>query len=178
MSRAVDNPYESPGADTQASVREDNGSRAVRRFRMVFLTLLIPALYNYWEFDAEAIGQGGFAMSQRILFRATNILGFVLGGLLLWRYGVPILEKISNGLRARWAPAVSGEVWRGVLYRAITRAFYLAVPGAALWAIWVFCIYELQLNFTAISILIGFPAHVLGAAVYLPLLVKWFQLAK
>ena len=40
---------------------------------------------------------------------------------------------------------------------------------------WVFGFYEMQMNFYVLSWLIGIPAHILGACVYIPLIYGWYR---
>jgi hypothetical protein len=68
--------------------------------------------------------------------------------------------------------------WLDALHKQLTWAPYLALPGAALWAIWVFGVYQLHVDFRLLSWAVGVPAHLLAACLYVPLLYAWYQLSR
>jgi hypothetical protein len=173
----TENPYESPrcmGETTSEplSLR----MQATRSLRILELVLLVPALYNYWEFDAHAVSRLPGLLARDC--RAANLLGFVVGGALVWFVGMPTLEGIARLLRIVFAGSTDGTAWQEVLYRSFQRTTRLAVGGAALWVIWVFGFYEMRSDFYTISWAVGVPAHVLAACWYVPLIYRWCRLAE
>jgi hypothetical protein len=174
----IENPYQSPQfwgetVNAEPSLRK----RARRAFRVATLVLLIPAVYNYWAFDAHAIASSGLPSELASVYRTIDILGFVVGGTLIWLLGVPILEAIARLLRVLFANGTDRAAWQDILYRSLNWAAFLAIPGAALWAIWVFGFYQMKVDFYAISWAVGVPAHLLAACWYLPLIRGWYRLA-
>jgi len=172
----TDNPYQSPSSSGK-SVSADSSlrRRAQRSFRVTALILLLPAVYNYWAFASRAMPSLPADIAS--FCRTVNILGFVIGGALIWFLGVPTLEAIARLLRIAVANGTDRTAWEEVLYRSLTWTVYLAIPGAALWMIWVFGFYQLHSDFRTISWAIGVPAHLLGACWYVPLIYRWYRLA-
>jgi hypothetical protein len=172
----IDNPYESPklfGDSTSAASQER--VQGQRSFRTTAFVLFLPAIYNYWAFDAGEVSRLPDDLAN--LCRTANILGLVVGGVLIWFLGLPSLELLSRFLRGVFAGGTDHVAWQGILYRSLSLTPYLAVPGAALWAIWVFCFYQLNTDFYVISWSVGIPAHLLGACWYVPLIYRWYRLA-
>jgi hypothetical protein len=138
--------------------------------------LLIPALYNYWAFDALAVSPLSADLAR--LFRTLNLLGLAFAFALIWLFGLVALERIAGLVRRVFANEIDRDQWLAVLHKRLTRAPYLAIPGAALWGIWVFGFYDLRIGFQTISWSVGVPAHLLAACLYLPLIHDWYQLAR
>ncbi|MCA9193504.1 MAG: hypothetical protein KDB03_17150 [Planctomycetales bacterium] len=103
--------------------------RAQKCLRAVLLLLLIPAIYNYVEFDMEAIGSQQLPGFVPHLFRSVNILGMVVGTLLIWKVGLRILEIFALGIRTFVGRRIEFTAWMDVFYGSITNAVWLAVPG-------------------------------------------------
>jgi hypothetical protein len=165
----TDNPYESPKWLGESPITSTSLQlQATRLFRTLALVLLVPAFYNYWEFDVHVVSQLPDILAP--LCRFANILGFVVGGLLVWFLGMPTLERISRLLRIVFAGGADRATWQEVLYRSFNRTTYLAVGGAALWILWVFGYYEMRSDFYTISWAVGVPAHLLAACWYVPLI--------
>jgi hypothetical protein len=138
--------------------------------------LLIPALYNYWAFDALAVSPLPADLAR--LFRTFYLLGMAIAFALIWLVALPGLEVIARLARIVFAREIEPAAWLEVLHKKLTAAPYLAIPGAALWAIWVFGIYQMHLDFHSLSWAVGVPAHILAACLYLPLLFAWYQLSR
>jgi hypothetical protein len=148
--------------------------QATRSFRALAFVLLLPAVYNYWEFDVHAVSH--LPSFDAVICRTINILGFVVGVVLVWYFGMPVLEGISRLLRILFAGGTDSTAWQEVFYQSCARAPYLAIGGAALWFLWVFAFYEIRINFFLISWAVGIPAHVLAACWYVPLIYRWYRL--
>jgi hypothetical protein len=174
----IENPYQSPQfsgetANTESSLRK----RARLSFRIAILVLLIPAVYNYWAYDAHAVASSRLPSDLATLCRTVEVLGFVVAGTLIWFLGLPILEAIAQLVRILFANGADRTAWQDILYRSLSWAAFLAVPGAALWGMWVFGFYQMDVDFYTISWAIGVPAHLLAACWYLPLMHGWYRLA-
>ncbi len=169
------NPYQSPTTYDRA-VSWPAREQALWRFRMAFLVLLVGALWNYCAFDAIATEDmpAGFALVMRVI----NTLAFIGGSLLIWFLALPFLEGIAAIVRNLAARHTDPQAWNEVLYRALNRTLLLAIPGSLLWIVWVWGFYLAQVDFFVISWAIGVPAHLLGACLYVPLLVGWYRLAR
>lgn len=172
------NPYQppssSPATETDFAALRAIARQAVRRSLLI---LSVPAFYNYCAFDAQAIVGAGTPPGLALLYRAANLLGSVVGGALVWFLGLPLIELFSHGLRLLVARTADASVWNRTLYEALRRSPYLAVPGAVLWAVWVFGFYQLRIDIVTISWVVGVPAHLLAAALYFPLICRWCRLA-
>lgn len=172
----TENPYESPRHMGETAISPTPLQvQATRWFRALVLVLLLPAVYNYWEFDAYVVSH--FPKQIAGNPRSANVLGLVIGVALLWFFGMPTLETLARFVRIVFAGGTDQAAWQEVLYRSLKRALYLAVGGAVLWSIWVFGFYEMKSDFYAISWAVGVPAHVLGACWYVPLIHRWYRLA-
>jgi len=171
------NPYESPksyGETTTAlpTLRK----QATRSLHALTLVLLLPAAYNYWEFDLQVVSRLPEDFARQC--RSANIVGFVGGGVLAWFLGMPALEVFSDVVRMVFSRTTDRTAWQAVLYRALNRAPYFASVGAVLWGSWVFAFYERKGDFYAISWAVGIPAHLLAAFWYVPLFYQWYQLSQ
>ena len=173
------NPYQSPkSAFEEPAVTGGRRRRALWMLRAVFVILLLPAIYNYCCFESRQFARFGIGLHSRSLIRTINVLAFLICGALICFAGLPVLESISGLIRMLFAPKTDSGAWKDVLYASLERAVLLSIPGAVLWAIWVFGFYQLNADFMTISYAIGIPAHILGACFYLPLLHGWYKLAR
>jgi hypothetical protein len=171
----TENPYQSPSFPGETVAAESRLRRQARRsFRVAALILFLPAAYNYWAFDAYAVGRLPGDDAQ--LSRTLNMLGLVMVAALIWHLGLPGLEALARLLRTVFARGTDRTAWEEALYRSLGWAVYLAIPGAVLWTIWVFAFYRLHADFHALSWAIGVPAHLLGACWYVPLIYRWYRL--
>lgn len=175
----IENPYQSPDASSETvnagpCLREQAG----RSFRIATLVLLIPAVYNYWAFDAYVIGSSRLPSDLANLCRLLNVLGFIVGGSLIWFLGVPLLETSARLIRTVFANGTDRTAWLETLYRSLNWSAFLAIPGAVLWMIWVFVFYQKNMDLYTISWAVGIPAHLLAACLYLPLILGWYRLAR
>lgn len=62
------------------------------------------------------------------------------------------------------------------LYATFIRSAPYAVAGAILWGIWVFGFYQAKVDFMVLSVPVGILAHGLAAALYLPLIYRWYRI--
>lgn len=63
-------------------------------------------------------------------------------------------------------------------YRSLNSLICVAIPDAALWMVWVFGFYHMHSDFYTISWAVGAPAHLLAACWYVPLVHRWYRLAR
>lgn len=174
-----ENPYQSPQlSDESGDTEPDLRKRARLYFRLAASVLLIPAVYNYWAFDAHAIASGRLPSDLTTFYRTVNVVAFVIGVTLIWLLGLPILQAIAGSLHILFAKGTDRAAWQAALYRSLNGAVVLAIPGAALWAIWVFAFYQVGVNFYTISWAIGVPAHLLAACWYVPLIHCWYRMTE
>jgi hypothetical protein len=173
------NPYQSSVVDADVTVEETELRRRARvHLRFVFLILLMPAIYNYVQFDRAYIADGGLGAATETMYRSVNLIGMALFAVLIWRATLPLLERIADFVRRSFAGNADRASWNSPLYAAIKSAVFLAIPGSILWFIWIVGFYELGLNFTVISYTVGIPGHVIGACFYVPLVYRWYMLTQ
>ena len=173
----TENPYEPPKSQTRLRYAESRLKKQARlSLRLAATILFLPAIYNYWEFDAQEVSPLPDDLAK--LCRAVNILGIAVSAVVIWFLRLPVLEALARLLRALFASATDRSTWEDVLYQSMPRMIYLAVPGAALWTFWVFAIYQRDSDFHTISWAVGIPAHLLAACWYVPLLHRWYRLAQ
>lgn len=172
------NPYEPPRSPPEPEAAAPSRDSARRQFRTLFFILCIPALYNFVKFDIYILQASQLPGPVESLFRSTNIFAFALGGGLIWAYGFALVEWIAGVLRYWFAPETDAEAWKETLYASVPSTIYLGVLGAILWAIWVFGFYTLRIPFMVISQPVGVLAHLLAALWYLPLIYRWWRLAR
>jgi hypothetical protein len=172
-----ENPYQSPECPAGAA-RTESGlrKRARRSLHVAVVMLLVPALYNYWAFDALTVSPLPADLVR--LFRTLNLLGLVFAFALVWLFGLAALELMARLVRTVLARETIESEWLAVLHKTVSWAPYLAIPGAALWGIWVFGFYQMRINYQSLSWVVGVPAHLLAACWYLPLVHGWYQLAR
>lgn len=170
---ALENPFQPPSTtDLSRSIVSPNRNTSL--WLILNLTLFVAAFYNALEFNAQFMGT---RMSPRgaLILWILNLLSVCAGGFLIWLFGLGLLERLSLLLRGLIARRSDRAAWQDCLYEALKRAAILSIPGAILWIVWVFAFYRLKMNFFVISWVVGVPAHVLGAAVYVPLLLRWYK---
>lgn len=172
-----DNPYRSPTAESSETGDDRLRRRAESAFRLSTCILIVPALYNYWQFDSQAIASSALPSAAMTTYRTTNLACFVVGGTLIWFFGVRLLEWLSGKLRNVVAQRADPDAWHRVLYENLARTPAFAIAGACLWAIWVYGFYVMSWNFMVISWAVGVPSHLLAACIYLPLAYRWYRLA-
>ena len=172
------NPYETPATVSRTADPDSPNRRlAIAAVRKAFVILLAPALFNYYAFDTAAI-DSSISPRLQVLFRTTNLIGIAVGAAMIWFLALTVLEFAGRTVRSVVAPDVSTDTWDDALYTSLKPAAYLAVLGAILWGLWVVGFYFVQLDFVMISYGIGIPAHILAACLYVPLVVRWYKLAR
>ncbi len=178
------NPYQSPAvtSHTTTSSQGDAMTIAQRRsavvsVRIAILLLLVSGLFNYYAFDTFVIGNAMPAGFHTFL-RVINLGGIFAVTALSWFLLVPGLEVLARFVRHLSGRQSTVSQWNEAIYRSLRPAAYLAIPGTILWGIWVAGFYFGQLNFTLLSLAIGVPAHLLAAGLYVPLIVRWYLLAR
>lgn len=174
------NPYESTVTDShdRDPQTEQHRRAAQRHFRVAALILLLPAAYNYVEFDRTYVLGQGLPADLVMLQRTVNLVAIVIGVGCIWQFGLPLVETFAAVARRQFARHVAPVHWNVPLYAAVRSLAYLAAAGAMLWTFWVFAIYRLEMDFWIASYTAGIPGHVLGACFYVPLLYRWYRLAK
>ncbi|RCS42060.1 hypothetical protein DTL42_19720 [Bremerella cremea] len=178
------NPFESPVAITQVDDLGETSPQlvaarrtAVFSVRAAILILLVAGLFNYYAFD-QVVVTDVVAPRFQTTVRVTNLTGMVAITLVAWFLFVPALEVLGRMLRHLSGEKTPVAAWNESLYRSLRLAVYFAIPGAILWGIWVIGFYFVHLNFMVLSIAVGVPAHLLAAGLYLPLLFRWYLLAR
>ena len=173
------NPFEPPRTPGEPPRVSGLSSRAKLAWRTIVLLMMVPAIYNFLEFNAKVImapsAGSRLAPIEALTLWLGNSLLIVVGGIALWLFGLQLINALSMTIRRLFAPQCSAIAWQEPLERALYRAAILAIPGALLWMAWVFGFYEMQMNFYVLSWLIGIPAHILGACVYIPLIYGWYR---
>lgn len=172
-----DNPYETPKGLSEVRHADSSLRRQALTFlRITELILLVPALYNAWEFDARFVRPLSDDLAN--VFRATNILGLVITAGLVWVLGLAWLEAASRFLRHCLARNTDPIAWQDILYRSLSRVPYLAAAGAVLWTKWIVSFYRWNNHEPAVFWALNTVAHLLAACWYLPLTYQWYRLAK
>lgn len=88
-----------------------------------------------------------------------------------------MLEVVAKTLRRLFASEVPMPVWLEPLYTGTAPLRWAAPFGAALYIAWMGLIYSnLSLNTLILCNLFAVAGHLLGAAVYLPILWAWYRL--
>jgi hypothetical protein len=94
----TENPYESPKCMGEAAIAPTTlQGQATRCFRTLAFVLLLPAVYNYWKFDAHVVSRLPGVLAGNC--RWANVLGFVVGVALVWFFGMPALETLARFVR-------------------------------------------------------------------------------
>ena len=169
------NPYQSPKTPTlQETVANADRVAAMRNVRIALLIMLAPAIYNLVCFSFRSTNEPEFPI--HALYRTVNSIGMALAAAAVWFSGLAALELISRVIHSILARSSNVDDWVKPLYWTIRRFPVFAIFGAALWAIWVFAFYQLNMRFYAVSVPIGIAAHLLAAGLYIPLAYQWFRL--
>jgi hypothetical protein len=179
MSNEV-NPYEAPAysGSWQTAAPSPQRKAAQSNLRLAIAILWIPAIYNYYCFDFAAFRNGEipaatvFVLASRII----NIGGMVAVNVLLWFFGLSLLELAAKLLHYLFSRKAKIEPWQEALYDTLGAASYFAVAGALLWLIWTVGFYNLEFGFYSISCPIGILANLLAAGLYLRLAYRWYRI--
>ena len=171
---STENPFQPPQA-TDLYVEHPARRRAKVAWLIINLMLIVPATYNALEFSALKMGTR-LTPREALFVWGGNLVLIVIGGFLCWLLGLRIIERMSLFIRSLLAGKADKSDWQEILYLGIYRAAILSIPGAILWMVWGFAFYRMQIDFFVISWVIGVPAHLLGAAVYLPIVYGWYRL--
>lgn len=169
------NPYQPPD---NIEIRQEPRlrHRAIWSLRGTWLVLLPAALFNYYAFDQRVILSYPLAAGVFPPFRIINLLGFLVGSLVICCWLLPLLEQIARFMRRALVSQVPERDWLNAFYRSVHPAVFLALPGSVIWALWVIGFYYLKIDFVLISAMAAIPSHVLGACLYVPLLYRWGRL--
>ncbi len=172
------NPYEAPKAEAvQQSTPNEDRWTALHNVRMAMLILLVPAGYNFICFNFPS-NADQIDLPIYTLYRAVNLVGLVLVVSVVWFFGLTFCELVTGGIHAIVARKSRLEDWKAALYRTLRRAPVLAVPGAALWAIWVAAFYQARLGFFVVSVPVAVAGHLLAACLYVPLIYRWYKMER
>ncbi|MHC2068007.1 hypothetical protein ACYFX5_11075 [Bremerella sp. T1] len=174
------NPYQSPQVNN-ASITSKPPERqdALKSLRVATVLLTTASLFNIFAFYHTIadffiiVGTGPTYDSREITMVAVATTLLVVA---CWFLLLPILEFLAQLIREILATKVDRNAWNDALYRSLKPAAFLAAPGMVLWLTWVFAFYYLRVNFFVISYAVGIPAHILGACLYVPLIVRWYRL--
>jgi hypothetical protein len=172
------NPYSSPSefVEDRSTIAAARLS-ALRCVRVSLLILLVPGIYNFiWFHHIDTSNRTIQAVNQ--VLQILGGIGVALIAWAVWALGLAVLERLTGWLHRWCSRRADREAWETVLYQTLRRAPVLAFFGAILWALWVFGFYQLQIDFTLISVPTGILAHLLAAAIYLPLLYRWYRLER
>jgi hypothetical protein len=171
-----DNLYQTPRSVAEASYLRTNVRNEPQwRVRTALLILLVPAIYNFVCFS-YAIGNSQNAYPFFVISLAMNSLGFIFVVATVWFFGLKILELITWLAYRLMSRKDNLDDWLKALHLALDQTPMFAVLGAILWIIWVVGFYHLQVGFYAISVPLGIVAHLLAAALYLPLFYSWYRM--
>lgn len=178
----ADNPYRAPDQQSTASIAKpsdvdpDLRTATQSTVRRSLLLMLIPAMYNYYEFDKSVVASlPGYAP---VLFRTISPAAIFVVAVLIWFGGTRLLELAGSVFRSLLAAHVDKGRWLNELHHSTARVVYLMIPGAFLWLFWVFAFYRVHLNFYVLSWSVGLIAHSLGACWWGPLAMQWYRISK
>lgn len=157
---------------THASARQ----AGQRNFRTALVILLIAAAGNVACYNHQVFS-GWPNPFQSLLFQGTNWSWLVATSVLIWFWGLALLEWIAGCVHALRSPQTTLEMWKLAVYDSLGLAPLLAILGAITWVVWIAGFYFWNLDFYLISIPVGIVAHLLAAGLYLPLLYRWYQLS-
>lgn len=178
------NPFQSPSATDQlkensvASQQSPEARRAAEiSVRAAILILLVAGLFNFYAFDHAIIGT---IIPPRVhmVVRVIGLVEIATITVLSWILLVPMLEGLGRFVRHLTGRRSEVAAWNDAVYRSLQPAVYLAIPGAIVWGIWVYGFYFAHFDFLILSYAVGIPAHLLAAALYLPLIIRWYTLAR
>lgn len=169
------NPYDPPESPTHLDPLPPSRVRTMRRcVRGSLLLLLAPGLHNFCELETP-IGRNDVHLSPVGMI---NLLGIVTLTITVWFYGLELIVWAAEKIRAYCAPRVTRADWQRPVTRALGRALRASLMGAAVWFAWNLAYFHWHADFTTVSLVAGIPAHLLAAAVYLPLMLDWFRLVR
>lgn len=172
-----DHPYEPPQQPfVPAATDLPERRQAIGDVRKALVILLLPAVYNFLSFsrlptDDRVTG------SLMLVLRVLNAVGLCILLASIWWFGLSILELITSLVNSLTGQRRKLPEWKQELYKVLRRMPQLAWAGAVLWVVWTIAFYQLDVDFYLISVPIGIAAHVLAAALYLPLFFAWYRLA-
>ena len=171
-----DNPYQTPQSVAEPyPLRTNVRTLAEWRVRTALLILLVPAIYNFVCFS-YTIGISQIVYPFFVISLVMNSLGFMFVVAMVWFFGLKILELFTWLAYRSMSRKANLDDWLKALYQTLDQTPIFAVLGAILWTLWVVGFYHLQVGFYAISVPLGIVAHLLAAALYLPLLYRWYRM--
>ena len=173
------NPYQAPQVESVAKVPAHPHRRlAVRNIRVALPIFLLPAVYNILCFHSRESFEGSYPRSPNIMLGVVNLIGLGLLAIAIWFLGMRALEILTKIIYSFMHRLSGWDQWKEALYQSLDRLPVLAVAGAVLWAIWVCAFYQLEVGFLTISIPVGIAGNLLGAWLYVPLIVHWFRIER
>lgn len=162
------NPYRSPLAvDESPTPAHLSRDAALFRFRIGAFLLSCSAFVNAF-----------FLLHDHLIFLPANVLVISCIGLTAAFALFPLLERIALIGRAIFSPRSNLAAWNAAIYDSFHYANWLGLAGALLWTFWSIAFFELKVNFYLISYLVGPPAHILAACIYLPIIYGWFKASR
>ncbi|MEM9574286.1 MAG: hypothetical protein AAF870_03540 [Pseudomonadota bacterium] len=167
------NPYKSP----TATVDREQEPRLIaeKRLRISIVILLTAGLFNVAFFCKLSFGLPVFSMLFNIFI---NVGGTLIVGFLAWRFAMPAFELLTGYLHDQLSRGSSRVQWFLALNSTLMTTIPFAIAGAALWCIWVYLFYVTGVGFYRISVPIGICAHILAAGIYLPLVIRWWNIER
>jgi hypothetical protein len=180
----IENPYQPPTSMSQPAERtaalrtESAPQRAAALFhvRLILGILLVPAIYNIFRFSYPSPAISPIPVGMSNLFFAGNLLGLIASSSLVYFFGLSFFEAITRASHAIFSRQPTLPWWLDALYATFIRSAPYAVAGAILWGIWVFGFYQAKVDFMVLSVPVGILAHGLAAALYLPLIYRWYRI--
>lgn len=182
----IQNPYQPPAvlacAEEQSvpSPSEFIKLRAAALFhvRLILGILLVPAIYNFVCFNYPSSAISPIPPTIHLLFRLVNGVGLIIIVATVYYAGLWLFEAFTRASHAIFSRQPTLSLWLEALYATFIRSAPYAVAGAILWAIWVYGFYQTNVDFMLLSVPVGILAHVLAAALYLPLIYRWYRIER
>ncbi len=170
------NPYSPPETASERDFSEEAIARrrAETSLRIALCILSVPAAYNYYWFNLRYAANPLPSVDLMFAIDAAAGIAVFVG---VWFFGLPLLELATLFIHRLLGRAVL-QLWNAELYAVLRRAVVLSIAGALVWGVWVLLFYSSSVNFFVISIPAGILAHLLAAALYLPLFYRWFRIEK
>jgi hypothetical protein len=180
----IENPYQPP----QLSVRETDrtviasGESAARRaaalfyVRLILGLLTLPAIYNVICFSYPGQAISPIPVGMRNTFFLGNLVALIAFVSIIYFAGLWFFEVLTRGSHAIFSRRPTLTLWLDALYATFIRSAPYAVAGSVLWAIWVYGFYQTNVDFLLLSVPVGILAHTLAAALYLPLIYRWYRI--
>lgn len=164
------NPYAPPSTIDNLAQLPDPELRAMAqgRFKVSCWILTFPTLLN-WVF---------FNWRLRPEYVLVNCLGLIALAIVVAFYGFRIVERLSSTIQRIVCRNEARQEWDRVLWKALVALPGFIAIGSLLWTLWVIGFYVMNINFVLISYAVGMPAHVLAACFYVPLIIRWFRIAR